>query len=77
MAQITQTKDGGTIMKVFDKTYITVDNGKLSNTFAITPILEFKWINYIAKIYYLRFAWLFWYIDLNVYTLDVGNRDND
>lgn len=64
-------------MKVFNETHITANNGKLSDSFAITPILEFKRINHLVKIYYLRFAWLFWYIDLNVYTLDVENRDND
>ena len=40
-----------------------IKKGKMVECFAITPNINLSWIKFSGtNIYYLQFAWLFWYI---------------
>ena len=45
-----------------------VTYGKLIDSFAIIPHIDVKWIiNTQFKLYYTRFAWLLWGVDIDIF----------
>ena len=49
--------------------------GKLIDSFAIIPHIDLKWIIHPQfKLYYIRFAWLLWSVDINILCKKVHDK---